>query len=738
MKAAKGPLVARARRSLALLFWAPAFVVGATRTQAQSAQSTIAASNAAAFTVEGRVTGRSDAAPVLAAVVRVSGLDSRTRSDETGTFRIVARLGDTVHVSALGFHELRTVVRGARMEVRLEALPTVLPVFTTTMGQRVIRASESPRSVTVLDRREIDATAAISANQLLRQVPGLQELPSPPSKTSISIRGFDDSRVLVLVDGEPVSGALIESRDIGRLSTIATERIEVTKGPSSVEFGSDALGGVINIVQAAPTSRLTVDGMARAGGLGRQESTLGVSQTVGAFGFRLNGGWRQSDRVTGYNAAGSTFNRIYDLRGDFRYRISSRLSLRMDLQGSQERQRFPVDAQFNGFIDNRGGQGFVEAQASVLGGSLRARAFEQRFTYEYRQSRGLLPIRGSADSLEQRERQGRYLLAFTRVLGGHAIDLGVQRSERTLVAPKKVDGDSARDHVTEVFARDAWTAGPVQFTVGARHSASALWGSSTNPSVGLAWQLSPAWRLRSNVARGFRAPGFKEIRYTFFNPAGGYTLVGNAALLPESSVSGTLGATWAPSASLSIDVEGYRNDVDDLIDWRFQGNNPAGYQVYKNVNVARARTQGIESNVHVVRGATELSLGYDFLRARDLGTGVPLSRRATHTARARVAREWAVRSGMTTDLSARYTGNAPLVGIPSGAPITGAFSTESGVIGRQGALLSVDAQWRLALINGAELSAGVNNLLDQRPALWTPAFARQFYAGVRLRWAGRQ
>ena len=717
--------LSRGSTPVILALMCPALAV---RVSAQSVAQT------SATMVQGIVLGRGDTASVVSAVIRATGSNARARSDENGRFGIAARFGDTLVVRALGFREMRLVVTDANVVIRLDALPTVLPVFTTTMGQRVIRASESPRSVTVLDRRDIDGAAAISANQLLRQVPGLQELPSPPSKTSISVRGFDDSRVLILVDGEPVAGALIESRDIGRLSTIATERIEITKGPSSVEFGSDALGGVINIVQAAPTKRLTFEALARHGGLGRQESTVGVSQRVGKFGYRLNGGWRQSNRVTGYDAVGSTFDRIYDLRSDLRYEVNSRLSLRLDVQASQERQRFPLDAQFNGFIDNRGAQGFIEARASALGGSVRARAFQQAFNYEYRQARGLLPIRGSADSLEQQERQGRYLLAYTRVAGPHAIDMGVQRSLRSLVAPRKVEGDSARDAVTEFFARDAWTIGAVQVTAGARHSASALWGSTTNPSVGLAWQLSPFVRFRSNLARGFRAPGFKEIRYTFFNPAGGYTLVGNQALRPESSVSGTFGGTWAPSSSLSFDVEGYRNDVDDLIDWRFQGNNPAGYQVYKNVNVARARTQGIESNVHLLRDGTDLTVGYDFLRARDLSLGLPLSRRATHTARVRVSREWAVRQGLLTDLSARYTGNAPLVGIPSGAPITGPFSTEAGIIGRQGAFLAVDAQLRFNLARGAELSMGANNLLDQRPVLWTPAFARQFFVGVRLRW----
>ncbi len=684
--------------------------------------------------VEGRVVARMDGAGIVAAqILRVrDGL--RTRTDEQGTFRIAASAGDTLVVRALGFAQARLVVAQESLTVALVALPAVLPVFTTTAGQREIRSTESPRSVTVLTARDIDAVGAVAANQILRQLPGLQELPSPPSKTSISIRGFDDARVLVLVDGEPVAGSLIESRDIGRLSTLATERIEVTKGPSSVEFGSDALGGVINLVQAAPTQRLTVDGTLRAAELGRQEASLGASQQRGAFGYRVTGGWRQSDRVTGYDATGSTFNRLYDVRGDFRYTLGRRWKIRLDVLSSQERQRFPVDAQFNGFIDNRGGQGFVEAAGPLLGGSVRARSFLQRFAYEYRQSRQLLPIRGSADSLRQQERQARTLLAYTRAFGAHTIDVGLQHSARVLVAPRKVEGDSSRDVLREVFARDQWTLGALSLTAGARHTNSTLWGTSTNPSVGGVWQVVPAIRLRANAARGFRAPGFKEIRYTFFNPAGGYTLIGNADLQPETSWSGTAGGSWAPVSRFAIDVEGYRNEVKGLIDWRYLGNNAAGFQQYANVNVARARTQGAEFNVRGEWKATTLSLGYDFLHARDRGTGLPLSRRAAHTVRVTAARTWPWYRGLTTDMSARYTGNAALIGIPSGAPISGPFSTESGIIGRQGALLSLDGQMRLALTTIAEVSVGVSNALNQLPALWTPAFARQLYVGMRMRW----
>lgn len=693
-------------------------------------------------TVEGVVQSAADGWLIEAAVVVNRRSGERTRTQVQGHFAISAERGDTLAVRALGYREATVVLTQASVTVLLQPMPTVLPLLVTTVGQRVIRAAESSRSITVLGQSDIAAAAASGVNQLLRLVPGLQEIPAPPSKTSISIRGFDDARVLVLVDGEPVAGSLVESRDIGRLATLATERIEVTKGPSSVEFGSDALGGVINLVQAAPSEELTLHGTARVGELGRQEATAGVSQQVGRVGYRVSGGWRQSDRVTGFNAVGSTFNRLYDVRSDTRLDLGAGWTARLDLMGTQERQRFPLDAQFNGFIDNRGGQGFAELQGVLWGGTLRTRAFEQRFTYEYRQARGLLPIRGSADSVEQRERQSRQLVAYTRGLGAHTVDVGMQRSVRTLIAPTKVDGDSARDNVAEWFVRDSWALGAVSLSAGARHTASSLWGSSTNPSVGAVWQAAPTLMLRTNVARGFRAPGFKEIRYTFFNPAGGYTLIGNPELVPETSWSGTVGGSWVPASRLAFDLEVYRNDVDGLIDWQFRGNNAAGYQMYANVNVAQARTQGFESSARYRGVEHTVTLGYDHLRARDLTSGLPLSRRASHTARMTLAREWSAHStlravrmrGLHTNLSLRYTGRAPLVGIPSGAPISGPFSTESGVIGYQGALLSVDAQMRWRVSALTELSVGVNNALNQQPALWTPAFARQVYAGLSLRW----
>lgn len=671
-----------------------------------------------------RIVSASDTTPVFGAELRDRRGALLGRTDANGRIARGAFAGiDTVDIRALGFRPVRVAAHtlDTRDRLALEPLPTTLAAVITTVGQRTMRAAESPTSVRVVEKRELDAAAAVSVSQVLRNLPGLQEMPSPPSQTSIAIRGLDAQRVLVLVDGEPAAGALIDSRDIGRLSTLGVQRVEVTKGPSSVEFGSDALGGVINIVTAAPSDSLTLDAQFRRGELGRLESMGALSKTFGAFGFRIDGGWRQLDRVTGINADGSTLERVYDLRVDTRTQRGA-TRFRVNGQGTRERQRWPVGGGYNGFIDNMSGQMLAEVERPWLGGTVRARGFTQAFSYQYRQANGTVPIAGSADSLEQRERLTRGLLAWTRDAGRHRIDVGAQYASRFIHSPGKVTGTNARDETMEAFARDAVQMGAVLATVGARATHSTLWGDWLNPSIGLAWQAAPQWRVRATSARGFRAPSFKEMRYSFLNASGGYQIDGNANLAPETSWSNALGVTFAPNARIVFDAELFDNALQDLIDTRLQGRGPAGYLVYRNVNVSKATTRGAELSARMVLRGTEASVGYTFLDAVNDETGLALSRRAKHTARATVSHRWWSGRGPFTDLSARYASRAPAIGENSAG--------EPAIVAWQGAFLSVDGQARMTLVRRTTLSVGVNNLLDQRPELYTPAFARQVYVGV--------
>jgi outer membrane cobalamin receptor len=166
-------------------------------------------------------------------------------------------------------------------------------------------------------------------------------------------------------------------------------------------------------------------------------------------------------------------------------------------------------------------------------------------------------------------------------------------------------------------------------------------------------------------------------------------------------------------------VEGYRNALSNLIATRDIGRNAAGLILFQNVNVERARTEGIESNVRYATGGRELALGYDYLRARDLLTGRTLDGRSTHTARAALSQRFAALDGVLLDLSTRY------------------ISAAQRALFTQKAFLSVDGQLRVGLRRELELSLAVTNLFDQRPGGWTAAFQRQVMVGLRAGWRER-
>ena len=103
----------------------------------------------------------------------------------------------------------------------------------------------------------------------------------------------------MLIDGEPVGGSLLQNTDLSRLSTVAVERIEVTKGPMSSVYGSDALGGVINLVTQPPPETLQLGLTARTGSFGRLEGYGEAGGTFGKFGFSVTGGAREQEVVPG-------------------------------------------------------------------------------------------------------------------------------------------------------------------------------------------------------------------------------------------------------------------------------------------------------------------------------------------------------------------------------------------------------------------------------------------------------
>lgn len=674
-----------------------------------------------ALVIEVRDAG--DQSPVNFARARL--LLSRRVAVADPTGRIVLappNQADTLLISALGYAAVRwPLAAGVAGEVRVLLSPeaTVLPEIVTTVGGRERNIAEATGAIVNIPQREIAAQAATAVDQVVAELPGVQQGAGFPAGSTLYIRGLGASRVLLLVDGQPVGGQMLENRDLSRTSTLAVDRIEVTKGPGSLEHGSDAIGGVINVITTPPEGPLRLSAEGRAGTGGRREGSVALVRG-GGLGLRLAGGWRQTERVAGLDSAGSAFERVWDVRGTGRTTVGA-TGLRIDGGYDRTRQRWPISGGFNAFVDTWGATALAEVAVHPAGGALRVRAAGQHFSYRYRQARGSQPI-ASDSSPEQSEQSFRTVVAWTRPLGAHLLDVGVEAALRRVEAPGRIIDGAGRAEGLDAFAQDGWQLGHWYLTGGARLSSNSRWGTAVTPSLGAAWDITPALRWRASVARGFRGPSFKELAWTFANPAAGYVIQGNPDLRPERSWSYSTGSTWTPGGGWRLGLDVYRNSLRDLIDFANGGSTPAGLLILEPRNVDRARTEGIEVDVRRVFGPWILVAGYDFLRARDLEADLPLDRRAAHTARVRMTRLLGFLSGGTLDVTARYTGSAPMVGTVGG---------QTRVTGEREAFFSADLQVAGSLTDGIGINAGVDNVFDARPADWPGQVERRFYLGVR-------
>ncbi len=634
--------------------------------------------------------------------------------------------GGTIEVAALGYvARILTWREAAAAEWRLELArdPLALDEVVVTASVRARRRSEIALPVESIEAAEIIAAGAASADRLLEELPGVQVTGNAPTGSNLLIRGIGGARVLVLLDGQPVTGTLIENRDLSRMSLAGSDRVEIVKGPLSSLYGSDALGGVVNVITRLPASGFRLDARALSGGAGRQEAEATASGG-GRLQYSITAGWRQENQVPGLVSGGQdAFARIWDGRSRLRFAVTDDWELRAGFTFLRERQRWPVGGGFSGFNDNRGFSGWLETRRRAGSGEWSATVFAQDYEHLYRSARGDAPIAGDRSNA-QWERLAKATAGYSGTRGDHDFDVGIEGAARSIESPDKLVEERAADDQIAFFVQDAWRLGATVVSGGARLTRNSRWGSNLAPSLGLTRSFAENLRLRTAVAQGFRAPSFKELGWRYVNLAAGVTVQGHPDLQPERSWSVSAGAEWRPGERLLVDAEVYSNRIRNLVELGFIGNAPSGLLVYSPRNLADAVTQGFELTLHALLGDGEFSVGYAYLDAHT-GAGGRLDRRARHSARARATWTVAELSGLRLDGTVHFTGSAPmLLTQPDGTTVP---------LGTQERFTAVDLQAALPVSGNLELLAGVDNLLDARPAGWPGIIERRFRMSIRLR-----
>jgi outer membrane receptor for ferrienterochelin and colicins len=499
------------------------------------------------------------------------------------------------------------------------------------------------------------------------------------------------------------------------------ERVEVVKGPQSTLYGSEAMGGVVNVVTRSPQVRAwRFDASATRGERGRDEARVGASGSAGdRVALLADAGRRVAELVPGRPDEAAARTTRWDGLVRLGWQATDSLSLDVSGLALDESQRYRT-GQLHSFVDNLQGSGHVRAAwrhgPHRLTPALYATAFEHRSATSTSDEP---PASGAERELQ---RLAEAELLYSVRLGAQTLDVGVE-ARRESIRSDRVQGRRRDISTLESFLQATVTAGPVTLVPGLRASFSDPWGRHWTPRVAALLRPRPDLALRASVGQGFRAPDFKELHMEFLNlgPGFGYTVRGNPDLLPESSRNVTAGVTWTGERAY-VHLQGFDNRFDRFIETRAVGDS-AGVTVYTYGNIDDGFTRGLEVEAGLTWAAWRLEGSYGALQAEHGDAGEPLLGRPTSSARGTLG--WVHPSGLRLSFAGVYTGT------------TAMQRTEAGETLHRDPFLRFDARASRALPGNLDLIIGADNLFDARSAEWPGFTGRQLYVTVAWVSGGR-
>ena len=521
-----------------------------------------------------------------------------------------------------------------------------------TLDAIVVTATRSPAPIaqglaatTVLDRAAIEQAQAPDLIDLLARQAGIDvsRTGGPGSVSTLFLRGGNSNHTLVLVDGVRVNSVQQGLYDFANLPLDRIERIEIVRGPRAALWGSDAIGGVIQVFTRDPGGR---SAQARFGSFGRGEGAMqwGLAGERGSLG--IGGGVQDME---GYNVSTpSSFGFDAD-RDGFRNRhlsLGGRTTLGTQALGLNLLSTV-ADVEFD--------RGLTQSH-SASGGATVAGPLAERWSHslalgEAREDLKTLSSFGSRFESLRRTVDWLHDLALA---DGHALLFGLNRVEEDAVSRNAANAVvyDQRRHNTGVFTAWRATHGAQQWDLAARRDDSSQFGTTTTAQAAWGLDFRDGWRLRASWGQGFRAPNTNEL----YSPGFGGFFAGNPALGPERSRSAELGLGWQGRDG-GLELSAYRSRVTDLI--AFAG------PTFGATNINQARLDGVELEGRWAWGRLGLRGNLGWQRAENAATGAPLLRRAPRKAALSLdlpANDW-LRFGLdATAASRRQDFDGPLGG----------------------------------------------------------------------------
>lgn len=597
--------------------------------------------------VSGTVKSEKTGEILFGANVYLKGTHIGSSTDENGIYSITKVPSGkwTLVCSVLSYLKSEkeiTVESGQSIKVdfslREDALNFSEVVVTATRTEEL--ATTIPVATEVLDTKDIHASNAKDVGEALRSVGAslIKSYGTVGSLESVSLRGSTDSQVLILVDGQKLNNAQQGSVDLSSIPLDAIERVEVVKGGNSAMYGSDAVGGVINIITKAPARKSSIDYSVKGlfGTYGTKVYNASLGQGINGFDYFLS-----------YNRTQSTGNYDYtDLTGksvemknadtkadniffkggylfDDHSRFSAFYKYRKSDNGSPGSIDYPNFSARTKTENNHVSLSYEGLCFGPLAFNFNTYFMRQDYRYINPEAWG-----GKEESIYKTTGTGLIMQGFIDLTNLGLISYGYEFREDKLESDNLKSGLSQpfignhTRNVNSIYLQDdwkydidpSWKISVVPALRLDKYPEESI-GSQVSPKVGISFSHNDLWigSLRGNYGKVFRAPTYNDLYW----PEDSWTK-GNPDLKPEKGTTYDAGFIIqfpALESSWSLEATYFGSNLDDLILWASDG----GKWLPKNV--AKASVNGIETKLawKGIDNILGLQTSYTYMEAKDKG-----------------------------------------------------------------------------------------------------------------------